>query len=123
MLVPRCEVRKKHKLPDWPQSMHQIGLELRKVSPPEPLPSRVRSLLVRLERERKCARCGAGMIAPVWSEHLSDRRVQNVWSGDACGYQFEDTVLFPARLLIGTDESFSQGGPNEQSLTGRIGDD
>ena len=44
-----------------------------------------------------CAHCGAHMIAPEWSEHLSDRCVRNVWSCAACGYQFEDTVCFSTR--------------------------
>jgi len=34
------------------------------------------------------------MIAPEWSEHVSDRRVRNFWSCQACGYRFEDTVYF-----------------------------
>jgi hypothetical protein len=33
--------------------------------------------------------------APKWSAHLSDHRVRNVWSCDACGYQFEDAVYLP----------------------------
>jgi hypothetical protein len=40
----------------------------------------------------KCAQCGADIVAPEWAEHVSDRRVRNVWSSDSCGYQFEDTV-------------------------------
>jgi len=50
----------------------------------------------------ECAQCGAEMIAPAWSEHLSDHCVRNVWSCDACGYQFEDTVYLPARELTDT---------------------
>jgi hypothetical protein len=45
----------------------------------------------------ECARCGADMIAPRWSEHLSDRCVRNVWSCAACGYQFEDLVHLSAQ--------------------------
>jgi ribosomal protein L37AE/L43A len=40
----------------------------------------------------ECAQCGADIIAPDWSEHLSDHCVRNVWSCEDCGYQFEDTV-------------------------------
>jgi chromosome partitioning protein len=40
----------------------------------------------------QCAQCGAGLIAPEWSEHLPDHRIRNVWSCEACGYQFEHTV-------------------------------
>jgi len=42
----------------------------------------------------KCAQCGADMIAPEWSEHVSDRRVRNFWSCEGCGYRFEDAVYF-----------------------------
>ena len=40
----------------------------------------------------QCAQCGADIIAAEWSEHLTDHCIRNVWSCDACGYQFEDTV-------------------------------
>jgi len=40
----------------------------------------------------QCAQCGAVLIAPQWSEHLPDHRIRNVWSCEACGYQFEHTV-------------------------------
>ena len=46
---------------------------------------------------KQCAQCGANLIAAEWSEHLSDHCVRNVWSCDACGYQFEDTVYLSAR--------------------------
>ena len=49
----------------------------------------------------QCAQCDAEIIAPEWSEHLSDYCVRNVWSCDACGYQFEDTVYFSAREVAG----------------------
>ena len=45
----------------------------------------------------ECAQCGADMIAPKWSEHLSDHCVRNVWSCEACGYQFEDLVYLSAQ--------------------------
>jgi ribosomal protein L37AE/L43A len=45
----------------------------------------------------ECAQCGAEMIAPKWSEHLSDQCVRNVWSCEACGYQFEDLVYLSAQ--------------------------
>ena len=48
-----------------------------------------------------CAQCGADIIAPEWSEHLSDRRVRNVWSCTDCGYQFEDVVYLSVDELIG----------------------
>jgi hypothetical protein len=45
----------------------------------------------------QCAQCGADIIAAEWSEHLSESYVRNVWSCEACGYQFEDTVYLSAR--------------------------
>jgi C4-type Zn-finger protein len=47
----------------------------------------------------KCAQCGGHLIAPDWSEHLSDCCVRNLWSCEACGYQFEDTIYLSAREL------------------------
>ena len=52
---------------------------------------------------RECMQCGANMIAPTWSEHLSDHCVRNVWSCEACGYQFEDTIYLPAQELADAD--------------------
>jgi hypothetical protein len=51
----------------------------------------------------QCAQCGAGLIAPEWSEHFPDHRVRNVWSCVACGYEFEDTVYWSARELVDAD--------------------
>jgi ribosomal protein L37AE/L43A len=48
----------------------------------------------------ECAQCGANLIEPEWSEHFPDHRIRNVWSCEACGYEFEDTVyLSPPREL------------------------
>ena len=52
---------------------------------------------------KECVQCGANMIAPTWSEHLSEHCVRNVWSCEACGYQFEDTIYISARELAGAD--------------------
>jgi hypothetical protein len=54
---------------------------------------------------RPCAQCRTEIIAPEWSEFLSAGRVRNVWTCDACGYEFEDTVYFSAPEL--------QTGPRE----------
>ena len=43
----------------------------------------------------ECARCGADMIAPKWSEHVSEQCVRNVWSCEACGCQIEEMVYWP----------------------------
>ena len=40
----------------------------------------------------QCAQCREDIIAPEWSEHLSDDCIRHVWSCEACGYRFEDTV-------------------------------
>ena len=39
-----------------------------------------------------CAQCGDDLIAPEWSEHVSDRCVRHVWACEACGYEFETAV-------------------------------
>jgi hypothetical protein len=44
-----------------------------------------------------CRQRGADIIAPEWSEHLSEYRVRHTWSCEGCGYQFEDTVYLTAR--------------------------
>jgi ribosomal protein L37AE/L43A len=48
----------------------------------------------------QCAQCGADLIAAEWSEHVSDYCARNVWSCDACEYQFEDTVYLSAREAV-----------------------
>jgi ribosomal protein L37AE/L43A len=48
---------------------------------------------------RSCAQCGADIIAPEWAEHLPDHRVRNVWSCEACGYQFEDTIYMSSEAM------------------------
>jgi C4-type Zn-finger protein len=45
----------------------------------------------------KCAQCGRHLIAPDWSEHLSDRCVRNLWCCEACGCQSEETVYLSER--------------------------
>jgi len=44
----------------------------------------------------QCAQCGSAIVALEWSEHRSERCVRNVWSCQACGYQFENTIYFSA---------------------------
>ncbi len=43
-----------------------------------------------------CPRCGADVIAPEWSEHVSDHCIRNVWYCDPCGRRFVDLVCLPA---------------------------
>jgi hypothetical protein len=54
----------------------------------------VTSLLV-----SECAFCGADLIAPEWSEHVSDHCVRNVWLCEACGREIKDTVYLSARAV------------------------
>jgi hypothetical protein len=44
-----------------------------------------------------CAQCGAPLVAPDWTEQMSERRVRHLWSCEACGYQFETSIYFAAR--------------------------
>jgi len=44
----------------------------------------------------RCAQCGDTIFMPEWSEYLDDRRVRHLWECEACGYQFETLVCFPA---------------------------
>lgn len=43
-----------------------------------------------------CAQCGDALFAPEWSEYLDDRRIRHLWCCDACGYEFESEVFYPA---------------------------
>ena len=45
----------------------------------------------------ECAQCRNLLIAPVWSEHLSERRVRHLWECDACGYSYETMVYLAVR--------------------------
>jgi hypothetical protein len=52
-----------------------------------------------------CAQCGAALIAPILVEHLDERHVRNLWSCDACCYQFETTVYFPSEVAVGQTQA------------------
>jgi hypothetical protein len=41
-----------------------------------------------------CPQCCRLLLAPEWSEYLSERCVRHAWSCDACGYEFETSVYF-----------------------------
>ena len=45
----------------------------------------------------ECAQCGNLLIAPAWSEHLSEQRVHHLWNCDACGYSYETIVYLALR--------------------------
>jgi ribosomal protein L37AE/L43A len=46
--------------------------------------------------KNSCPQCNAWLLAPDWSEHLNERCVRHTWSCEACSYQFETAVFFPA---------------------------
>jgi hypothetical protein len=37
----------------------------------------------------ECIRCDDRLIAPNWSEYVSENHVRHFWSCDSCGHQFE----------------------------------
>ena len=43
-----------------------------------------------------CAQCGDRLVAPDWSEHVSERCVRHLWSCEACGYAFETSIYLRA---------------------------
>jgi len=44
----------------------------------------------------KCPQCNDWLLAPEWSEYLSERCVRYTWSCESCGYAFESDVFFAA---------------------------
>jgi ribosomal protein L37AE/L43A len=56
--------------------------------------SAARSRLVTYDKNI-CPQCSAWLLAPEWSEHVSERSVRHSWSCHACGYGFETAVFFP----------------------------
>jgi hypothetical protein len=44
--------------------------------------------------KNSCPQCGEWILAPEWSEYLSEQCVRHTWSCDACGYGFETAVYF-----------------------------
>jgi predicted RNA-binding Zn-ribbon protein involved in translation (DUF1610 family) len=46
---------------------------------------------------RLCTNCGDAMIAATSSKYVSERCVRNVWSCDACGFEFETAATFTMR--------------------------
>ena len=43
-----------------------------------------------------CTQCGGALIAPEWSEYVSERLVLNLWSCATCGNRFETEAHGPA---------------------------
>ena len=48
------------------------------------------------EFETNCGKCGEPLIAPEWSEFVSERLVLNLWSCTKCGCHFETEACMPA---------------------------
>jgi transcription elongation factor Elf1 len=46
--------------------------------------------------KNNCPQCNGWLLAPTWSEYLSERCVRHTWSCDVCGYEFETAVIFSA---------------------------
>jgi hypothetical protein len=44
--------------------------------------------------KNNCPQCGGWLLAPDWSEYLSDRCVRHTWSCEVCDYRFETAVFF-----------------------------
>ena len=42
-----------------------------------------------------CAKCGDALIAPEWSEFVSERHVRHFWRCTDCNVQFETSVYLP----------------------------
>jgi len=42
-----------------------------------------------------CTKCGEALIAPEWSEFVSERLVINLWSCTKCGDRFETVARMP----------------------------
>ena len=51
---------------------------------------------IRPDHEMTCKKCGDALIAPEWSEYVSEQLVLNIWSCPNCGNQFETKACMPA---------------------------
>ena len=47
-----------------------------------------------------CAKCGEALIAPDWSEFVSERLVLNLWSCTKCGDRFETEAYTPSNVEL-----------------------
>ena len=47
--------------------------------------------------KNNCPQCSEWLLAPDWSEYLSEHCVRHTWSCEACGYEFETAVFFSAK--------------------------
>jgi ribosomal protein L37AE/L43A len=44
-----------------------------------------------------CPNCAAYVIAATRSERVSDRCIRNIWSCEACGFEFETSAYIPVK--------------------------
>jgi ribosomal protein L37AE/L43A len=51
----------------------------------------------------KCEKCGETLIAPEWSEFVSERLVINIWSCANCGLEFETEACLSADAKANLD--------------------
>ncbi|HEY6861374.1 MAG TPA: hypothetical protein VI358_16505 [Pseudolabrys sp.] len=42
----------------------------------------------------ECAQCGDQLFLPEWSEYLDKARIRHLWQCEACGYAFENIVVY-----------------------------
>jgi hypothetical protein len=49
-----------------------------------------------------CPQCGDELIAPGWSQHVSERCIRNGWCCDGCGRRFDELVCLCAPRLDGS---------------------
>ena len=55
------------------------------------------------DRRTSCIQCGDALIAPEWSEYVSERLVLNLWSCSKCGCRFETEAYMPADAKSAVD--------------------
>jgi len=55
------------------------------------------------EFETNCGKSGELLIAPEWSEFVSERLVLNLWSCTKCGCRFETEACMPANAELASN--------------------
>jgi hypothetical protein len=56
-----------------------------------------------------CVKCGEALIAPDWSEFVSERLVVNLWSCTKCGDRFETKGVYACRCRIENERKRLEG--------------
>jgi ribosomal protein L37AE/L43A len=57
------------------------------------------------EHETTCEKCGETLIAPEWSEYVSEGLVLNLWSCWNCGQRFETEAFIPTDARSKNDDN------------------